>query len=117
PAPRIWTPTLAAGPAPLPPEGEQFAPWDGPAPRIWTPTLAAGAAALPPEGEQFAPWDGPAPLMGAPTLAAGAAALPTGGEQLAILPSLPACSSPGRRSSSSAPAPRSARRSRPCSST
>src|SRR5207244_7845592 len=26
----------------------------------WTPTLAALAAALPPEGEQFAPWDGPA---------------------------------------------------------
>ena len=25
-----------------------------------TPTLAAEAAALPPEGAQFAPWDGPA---------------------------------------------------------
>ncbi len=28
-----------------------------------TPTLAADAAALPPEGEQFAPWDGPAALI------------------------------------------------------
>src|SRR5437868_5216843 len=35
----------------------------------WAPTLAAGAAALPPEGEQFAPWDGPASLIfGAPRL-------------------------------------------------
>ena len=30
---------------------------------VTTPTLAAGAAALPPEGEQFAPWGGPAALM------------------------------------------------------
>jgi multiple sugar transport system ATP-binding protein len=29
-----------------------------------TPTLAASAAALPPEREQFAPWDGPAALIG-----------------------------------------------------
>ena len=29
------------------------------------PTLAADAAALPPEGEQFTPWDGPAVLRGA----------------------------------------------------
>src|SRR4029453_8366836 len=50
---RIWTPTLAAGAAAPPPEGEQFAPSDGPAARIWTPTPAAGAAALRPEGEQF----------------------------------------------------------------
>src|SRR6185436_15579169 len=28
-----------------------------------TPTLAAVAAALPPEGAEFAPWDGPAALM------------------------------------------------------
>jgi hypothetical protein len=31
-----------------------------------TPTLAAVAAALPPEGAQFAAWDGPAPLMTTP---------------------------------------------------
>jgi hypothetical protein len=37
---------------PTPPEGAQFAPWDGPAARMTTPT--------PPEGAQFAPWDGPA---------------------------------------------------------
>src|SRR5260221_196070 len=29
---------------------------------LWTPTLAAFAAALPPEGELFAPWEGPAAL-------------------------------------------------------
>ncbi len=33
------------------------------APVIKTPTLAVVAAALPPEGEQFAPWDGPAARM------------------------------------------------------
>src|SRR6266496_2915814 len=57
------TPTLAAPAAALPPEGEQFAPWDGPAAQMCTPTLAATASALPPEGEQFAPWDGPAALI------------------------------------------------------
>ncbi len=42
----IWSPTLAA-------------------------SLANSAATLPPEGEQFAPWDGPAALMfDPPTLAA-----------------------------------------------
>jgi len=30
---------------------------------MWTPTLAAAAAALPPEGAQFAPWGGPAALV------------------------------------------------------
>jgi hypothetical protein len=66
----MWTPTLAASlnnsAAALPPEGEQFAPWDGPAALMWTPTLAASlnnsAAALPPEGEHFAARDGPSPL-------------------------------------------------------
>src|SRR5882724_7010913 len=73
-----WTPTLAAGvanaAAALPPEGEHFAPWDGPGgAQEWTPTLAAGvanaAATLcprPPEGEHFAPWDGPAALKNGP---------------------------------------------------
>ena len=47
------------------PQGDQFAPWDGPAALKCAPTLAAAsaAAALPPEGAQFAPWDGPAALM------------------------------------------------------
>src|SRR5882757_6529066 len=31
--------------------------------RVWTPTLAAAAAALPPKGEYFASWDGPAALI------------------------------------------------------
>src|SRR6266536_4881356 len=59
----MCAPTLAALPAALPPEGDQFAPWDGPAARMCTPTLAALAAALPPEGDQLAPWDGPAARM------------------------------------------------------
>jgi hypothetical protein len=57
----MYTPTLAAAAATLPPEGAPFAPWGGPA-ALSTPTLAAGAAALPPEGAQFASWDGPATL-------------------------------------------------------
>jgi len=48
--------------AALPPEGEQFAPWDGPAARMEGPHACGFVAALPPEGEQFAPWDGPAAL-------------------------------------------------------
>ncbi len=31
--------------------------------RVCAPTLAAGAAALPGDGERFAPWDGPGALM------------------------------------------------------
>ena len=37
------------------------------------PTLAPGGAALPPEGAEFAPWDGPAARNGPTTLAADAA--------------------------------------------
>jgi hypothetical protein len=43
----------------------------------YAPTLAAVAAALPPEGAQFAPWDGPAALI-RPTLLCAGDATPAG---------------------------------------